>query len=188
MKELRKYLSSQKPGPLKVTSDVERLLAEVWGDLGGDHGGMAGHKLIGRMEAVEWQPPILRFTNERHGGTVFGSTRAELQHWTVDLDSRTAMFGRTVQRQVSRTASRVDIAPIAAEIADLIVGGVSDERLRWLDDGRVRIEMGRIFPEQSGVKQTVQGRRSRLREALIESLGRMGWRHLGRNVFAKEAS
>jgi hypothetical protein len=185
MKELRKYLGCQKPGPLKVTSDVEHLLAEVWGDLGGDDGGMAGSKLLGRMEQVEWQPPILSFMIERHGGAVLGSTRAELQRWSVDLDRWTATVDQVGRRQLSPTASRVDVKPIAAEIAGLILGGVSDERLRWLGDGRVRIEMGRIFPERSGFKQTVQGRRSRLRESLIESLGRMGWQHLGRNVFAK---
>ena len=45
--------------------------------------------------------------------------------------------------------------------------------------------MGRIFPERSGYKQTVQGRRKRLRDALIESLGPKGWGHLGRNTFGQ---
>jgi hypothetical protein len=48
--------------------------------------------------------------------------------------------------------------------------------------------LGRIFPHGSGFKQTVQGRRRRLRESLIESLGPQGWQHLGRNVFAKGMS
>jgi hypothetical protein len=183
MKELRKYLGGQKPGPLKMTSDVEHLLAEVWGDLGSDDGGMAGSKLIGRMEQVEWQPPILSFRIERHGGAVLGSTRAEMQHWSVDLDSRMATFERTGHRQLSPTASRVDIARTAAEIVELIVGGVIDDRLRWLGDGRVRVLMGNIFPQGSGFKQTVQGRRKRLSEALIEVLAPRGWTHLGRNTF-----
>jgi hypothetical protein len=183
MDGLRKYLSGQKPGPLKTTSDMEYLVAEVWGDLGGDDGGMAGQKLIGRMERVEWHPPILALTIERHGGTVLGSTRAETQHWSVDLDSRTATLQRTGHRQLSPAARRMDIAPIAAEIAGLILHGGKDERLHWLDDGRVRVEMGRIFPEQSGFKQTIQGRRRRLRAALIEALARRGWPHLGRNTF-----
>ena len=60
---------------------------------------MAGHKLIGRMENVEWHPPILTFLIERHGGTVLGSARAELQRWTVDLDRRTATCERVGHRQ-----------------------------------------------------------------------------------------
>ena len=148
MDELRQYLSGQKPGPLKVTSEMEHLLAEVWDDLGGDGGGMVGCKLISRMEQVEWHPPALTFTIERHGGTVLGSTRAEMQHWTVDFDSRTATLERTSIRQLSPTASRVDIAPIAAEIAESIIGGLIDDRLRWLGDGRVRVEMSKIFPER----------------------------------------
>ena len=82
-------------------------------------------------------------------------------------------------------AERIDVAPISEEIAGLIVGGVIDDRLRWLGDARVRVEVGRIFPEGSGHKRTVQGRRRRLREALIGALAPKGWVHLGRNTFVK---
>ena len=67
-----------KPRRIDQPRKLERLLSEVWDDLGGSDCGMAGHKLIGRMEHVEWNPPVLTFTIERHGGTVLGSTRAEL--------------------------------------------------------------------------------------------------------------
>src|SRR5262249_46530268 len=156
----------------------------AWGELGGDDDGMAGSKLLGHMARVEWQPPILTFTIERHGRTVLGSTRAEIQQGTVDLDCRTATFEQTGRRQLSPTANRVDVKPIDVEIADLITGGVSDERLRWLGDGRIRVLMGKVFPQGSGFKQTVQGRRRRLRESLIETLSPKGWQHLGRNIFA----
>ena len=43
---------------------------------------------LGRMEKVEWQPPYLTFSIERHGATVKGSTRAELQNWQVDTSHR----------------------------------------------------------------------------------------------------
>src|SRR3954471_2798560 len=94
MDELRDYLSRQKPGPVDETSHLERLLAGNWHALGGDHGGMAGSKLFGRIEAVGRHPPILGLTIERHGGTTLGSTRAEMQRWSVDLDRRTAMLER----------------------------------------------------------------------------------------------
>ena len=185
--ELKDYLRTIEPGRIARTGDLKRLLAGVWDDLGGDDGGMAGCKLIGRMERVEWHPPVLAFTIERHGGTALGSTRAELQRWAVNLDRGTATCERAGHRQLSPMARRVDVGPIAEEIAGLIVGGVIDDRLRWLGDGRVRLEVGRIFPERSGYKQTVQGRRKRLREALIEALGPKGWGHLGRNTFGQTA-
>jgi len=183
MDELQDYLSRLKPGPVEETTHLERLLAKVWDDLGGDEAGMTGHKLIGRMKQVEWTPPVLTFVIERHGGTVLGSTRADLQRWTVDLDLGTATAEGIRHRQLSPMARRVDVEFIADEIAARIVDGEADDRLRWLGEGRVRVEAGRIFPEKSGYKQTVQDRRRRLREALIERFSPMGWAHLGRNTF-----
>jgi hypothetical protein len=137
------------------------------------------------MEQVEWHRPILTFLIERHGGTVLGSTRAELQRWTVDLDRQTATCERTGHRQLSPMARRVDVGPIADEVARKIASGEADDRLRWLGDGRVRVVMVRIFPERSWYKRTVQGRRRRLREALIERLGPKGWAHLGKSTFGQ---
>jgi len=185
MDELRDYLKNLEPGPVEETTHLERLLAEVWDDLGGDNGGMAGHKLIRRMEHVEWHPPVLTFTIERHGWTVLGSTRAELQRWSVDLDLGTATCVRVGSRQLLWMAERVDVGPIADEVAHKIASGEADDRLRWLDDERVRVVMVRIFPERSGYKRTVQGRRRRLREALIERLSTKGWAHLGKSTFGQ---
>ena len=183
MDELKDYLNRLEPGPVEKTSHLERLLAAIWDDLGGDGGGMAGNKLIRRMEHVECHPPLLTCVIERHGGTVLGSTKAELQRWSVNLDRQTATCERAGLRQLSPMASRVDVDSIVDEVAQRIVDGVGDDRLTWLGDRRVRVEVGRIFPDQSGYKQTVQGRRRRLREALIERLSIIGWSHYGRNTF-----
>lgn len=184
MDELAAYLENLDRGSVEETTHLERLLAEIWDDLGGNDD-MAGHKLIGRMEHVEWHPPVLTFVIERHGGTVLGSTRADIQRWTVDLDQQTATCEPSGHRQLSSMARRVDVDPIADEVAVKIGTGEADDRFRWLGDGRVRVEMGRIFPEGSGYKQTVQGRRRRFREALIDRLSTMGWTHLGRNTFGR---
>jgi hypothetical protein len=37
------------------------------------------------MEDVTWEPPVLRFAVERHGRTVAGSTRADLQNMGMDI-------------------------------------------------------------------------------------------------------
>jgi hypothetical protein len=67
----------------------------------------------------------------------------------------------------------------------VIVSGEADDRLHRLSEGRVRVQMGKIFPGRSGFKRTVQGRRKRFREALIERVCTRGWPHLARNTFSR---
>src|SRR4051812_47015376 len=101
MDNLKKHLAKFTPGRISETEEIESLLAPCWDDLdGSDEGGMDGDKLLGRMEKVVWSPPVLTFVIERHGGTVNGSTRAELQHWTVDLDAGTAEIAESKTRQL----------------------------------------------------------------------------------------
>src|SRR5690348_3540304 len=82
-------------------ADLVRELERVWYDLhSSSDEKMATHKLS-RLEQPEWNPPCLTFAIERHGGTVLGSTRAELQWWIVDLDAGTAtVVGRPSFRQL----------------------------------------------------------------------------------------
>jgi hypothetical protein len=170
MEELTYYLNTLDPGPVEMTTHLERLfLAKVWGDLVGDQGGVIGHKLLGRMEHVVWNPPILTFDIERHGRTVRGSTRGELQRWTVDLARQTATCRSTGHRQMSPMAKRVDVRPVADDVADKIVIGEAHDWLHWFGDGRVRIEMGKIFPEESG----------------FDRLRPKGWAHVGTNMFGR---
>jgi hypothetical protein len=90
MNSLVTYLATIPPGPVPDLGDLERLLTDCWHEFTGDDGGMAGQKLLGRMEEVVWEPPILTFKIERHGGTVLGSSRATPQEWRLDLDKKTA--------------------------------------------------------------------------------------------------
>jgi hypothetical protein len=60
------------PGPISNTGELERLLAACWDELTGDDGGMEAYKLLNRMEDVAWNPPLLTFVIERHGGTARG--------------------------------------------------------------------------------------------------------------------
>ena len=80
--ELREVLAVPPP----PAREIEAHLAPVWDALAGDDGGMTSRKLHGRMEVVLWNPPRLTFYIERHGATVLGSSRAEVQEWTVDLE------------------------------------------------------------------------------------------------------
>jgi hypothetical protein len=58
---LEDCLARLAPGPLADTTLIERLLARCWEDLRQPYdAGMEAYKLLGRMENVHWQPPILR--------------------------------------------------------------------------------------------------------------------------------
>jgi len=160
MNALKEHLMAVPSSAVLDTNSLNRLLADCWGDLeGAQEGGMEGRKLLGRMESVCWEPPILTFIIERHGGTVCGSTRAELQHWEVDLDRMTATIVKTGQRQIAPMARPVSVTPLAQEVAEAIIQGQSDQRLRWLGGDCVHVVTSRLFPATSGCKRTIEGRR-----------------------------
>lgn len=132
--QIRDYLAAVVPGKVfdEQRHGVERVLSRCWDRLAGsDRGGMTALKLIGRTEEMEWMPPMLSFKIERHGALVNGSSRAEVQCWRVDLDRENAELVDTRRRQKLPTAKRLDVKPIAAEIAALINDGREDKRIKW---------------------------------------------------------
>ena len=73
---LRRFLETQPIGPIADTRKVARLLAICWDQLdGGDATTMQAAKLW-PIEDPVWSPPVLKFSIERHGETVMGSSRA----------------------------------------------------------------------------------------------------------------
>lgn len=176
-------------GPIPDTSEIEGVLADCWtAFVGNNENGMEASKLYSRMESVNWQPPILLFNLERHGGTVRGSTRAEMQHWQIDLDRMTAKCPTVGHRQVRPMAKAVrqkELEKRAEEIAVLIQNGAIDSQLRWKDAKTVNVVIEQIIPTNSGFKQTVQGRRKRFRQALEKVLAKSGWEHIGINAFRR---
>ncbi|HVX13053.1 MAG TPA: hypothetical protein VHC22_17855 [Pirellulales bacterium] len=169
MIELTDYLSTVS-GPMEG-SQIDNMLSACWDKLdGANEGGMQGHKLIGRMENVEWQPPFLSFTIERHGGTVLGSTRADLQHWQIDIERKTASLVRSGRRQLRPMAARTDIKAVATEIVRNVLAKIDDERVKVLPDGNVKVMGAVVFPAGSGYKQTIQGRRKKLAEYVKRGL------------------
>src|SRR5262245_59631739 len=143
MSTLSSLLATLPPGPVPDPGDLERLLASCWYEFKGDDGGMTGQKLLGRMEEVVWQPPILSFTVERHGGTVQGSSRASLQQWRLDLDKKTAWCEERRFRQVRGRQPRLDVRALAEEVASLIFRHQEDERTAQVVRGRTGASPGR---------------------------------------------
>jgi hypothetical protein len=180
---LKKFLSKLPPGPVHDTTALEELLKQEWESIdGSDFGGLEAYKLTGRLEEVQWQPPRLTFFIERHGATVFGSTRAELQHWQVDISTWTARIASAGRRQLYPTAKRLDVREPAKHIADAIFNNLESPSLERYPDGRVKVLIGTIIPAH-GYQQTVTGRRRRFREFLGKLLAERGWFPVANNTY-----
>ena len=166
---LREFLFALPVGPVADSRLVD-VLAEAWDRLDRDDRKMAAFKL-NRVEAPRWGGSVLTFRVERHGGTVLGSTRAEVQHWEVDPRAATARVVRSTHRQLYPMAARLDVRPLATEVAALIIAGANDDRLKWsADRATVKVQIGRIIPADSAARQTVTGRRRRFQSALDDEL------------------
>lgn len=171
------------PGQVLDTGRLETLLALCWADLAvSSDGGMKGNKLFGRMEFVEWAPPLLTFKIERHGGASLGSATAEIQHWAVDISKRIASLGGSSHRQLRPSQPRLDVAPLAKAVAGSILSRQRDECLKWFPDGHVVVSIGKVIPV-GGPKQTVAGRRKRFRTALDAILKANGWERVRANTY-----
>jgi hypothetical protein len=180
---LTDYLNGLEPGPVPDSGCLETLFAPCWEDLAGSSdGGMEGNKLFGRMESVEWWPPLLTFKIERHGGASLGSSRAELQHWAVDISKRIACLGGSSHRQLRPSQSRLDVKPLANAVARSILSRQRDEYLKWFPDGHVLVSIGKLIPV-GGPKQTIAGRRKRFRTALDAILKENGWEKVRANTY-----
>lgn len=189
LEALRASLESLKPGPVAEGSGIERLLEDCWDQFtGNDEEGMSAYKLGGRMERIRWDPPVLSFVIERHGGTVMGSSRAELHEWQIDVVERSASCAVVGHRQLKPMAPRLDVTPFARDVAAVIRSGQPDPRLKWLSDDEVRVLVGKIIPADSAVSQTLTGRRKRFWTALDEELTPQGWGREGRDRYRKKGS
>ena len=166
---LREFLHAQPVGAVDQEA-LTRVLMSAWDLLDRDDTRMEAFKLA-RLDGPAWDGSVLRFSVERHGWTALGSTRAEVQHWVVDPDAATAVVERSTHRQLAPMAPRLDVRPLAREVAALIIDRVDDARLKWSADRAVAtVRIGEIIPQESAARQTVTGRRRRFRAALDEVL------------------
>ena len=112
---------------------------------------------------------------ELHGATVMGSTRGALHCWTIDLDKWTAdCDAHYSYRQIHERDAPLRIRPLVDEIAQLILDGKDDKRLKWFG-GRAQV---RVLVREfiSGrFAQTREGRRKKLRLGLNAALEPRGW-------------
>ena len=185
-KLLQDVLKNIPPGELQAgdSQHILRVLTECWDQLrGATETSMRAFKL-GRAERLTWNPPILSFTMERHGGTVLGSTRAELQDWTVDVETGIADCSPGGRRQLVPVARSVDVVPIAARVFETIDEGpastsdlIKAGTVTWQGERQVIIKHSALIPNH-GFQQTVAGRRRRLRTDLRRGMAERGWQLL----------
>lgn len=185
MQDLVNYLTSLPAGPIPDPTTLEKLLAGCWDEFdGGNSEGMSGYKLLGRMEEVVWQPRTVSFLLERHGGTVMGSTRADIHNWEINIRDRAADLRTGRYRQIRPRQVRVDVKPIAQTIIDSVVHRREDDLLKWIKDSSVRVLINKVLPTGSAVNQTLRGRRRRLQKMLDEELNIAGWQTIRTNVYS----
>jgi hypothetical protein len=161
---------------------VIRLLAECWQDFrGANETAMEAWKL-GRAEELRWKSPFVSFTIERHGATVLGSSRAELQTWKLNLETRNAQCARKTFRQLRPASPRLDVKLIATRVCEIIREGsasnsdlVENGVVVWKSDDEVWIYHGKLIPG-TGYSQTVAGRRKRFRDELTSMMKSLGWK------------
>jgi hypothetical protein len=185
---LREWLAGRSPGPFSDPADLDTLVSLLMGcwpavDCGGSDSRMAWWKL-GRIEAAEWDPPKVNFEVERHGGVVLGSIYADIQGWTVNVDTLEANHGVIGRRRIAPAQPRLDVKPIAQQLTRLIVDGAADPRLKWQKSGaRVRVLIAEVIPDE-GPRETIAGQRKRLRKAILAELP-SSWREVSANVYER---
>jgi hypothetical protein len=193
MKELEDYLISLPQGVIQDQDikNIEKYLEKVWEQLEDSNATqMCGFKLRRGIENVKWNPPILSFIIERHGGTVMGSSRAERQSWSIDIIQKKAYSGTVGYRQIYKRQPNLNVELLVKEVFKLINEGTKDDRLKWNKDGSVRILIGKIneLSKSSAVKQTMLGRRKRFMTSMDELMNSIGWVKLKSNIYAPPSS
>ena len=158
--QIKDILSALPAGKISDTDALESLLEAEWDNLqGSDAGGMQANKLNGRIEDLSWEPPCITFSIKRHGATVKGSTRGEVQDWEIDTSSWKATYSERYY-QVYASQKPFDAKPLAENIANMIIHGQQSSSLKRYPDGRVKVLIGTIIPEGLlEADKTVAGRR-----------------------------
>jgi len=127
------------------------------------------------MESVSWDPPVLHFNVERHGGSVLGSVYGEVQSWTVNLEKRTAVCGGGGRRLLRQRQKPLNIDPLVIRVVNSIKEHKDDECLKWLSESRVKVLAGKILPAGSAAKETLASRRKRLGQKIEQEMSLLGW-------------
>jgi len=132
--QLREFVEGLQEGEItdpRTNTEVRGFLYECWKSLHGSNVQNTTPEKVCRLESLNWNPPILSFILERHGGTVNGSTRGELHHWEVDLKNGCAHISKIGHRQLAPKAPCWSAKSAAEEVSKKIIALEDDPRLVW---------------------------------------------------------
>jgi len=180
LQQLKRLLHPVPSGLLAkgIAGEVESLMIRLWGHLGGSEAeSTTADKLSGRIEEIRWEPPHVTFQIERHGGTVMGSSRAEIHEWIVNLDTAEANCSAGRFRQIRPRNPALDVKPLLETIVREIQAGVISPNLKWFGAERVKVIIGKLVPADCP-EQTLLGRRKRFKKVLEPRLAQLGWQRL----------
>ena len=115
-----------------------------------------------------------------------GSTRAEVQEWTVDLEKKCAVMEDTRRRQLTPMSPKYNPAEHCQTIARLVASNDDHPWLKWSPDkSRVTVNIGLIVPS-GHCQQTEIARRKRFRAKLAEMLQAQGWEQASYNKYVRK--
>jgi hypothetical protein len=185
LSHLRSLLQNMQGGPI-AHRDEERVisaLTESWHELtGSTDTKMDAWKITReRPSELRWDPPVLSFVILRHGAMAFGSSAAERQKWEVNLEQQAAHHVRLGLKRLRPRAKTLDIEAIVTKVCEVIRAGSNHDSdlvrngiLVWKSDDECHLKHARLIPAD-GPKQTVTGRRARLRTSLADRMDQYGW-------------
>ncbi len=171
--QLREWLMEQQAGLIQDRRTLVGLLESAWPHLLGSCDTRMTSAKLERLENPKWSAPVLTFVVERHGAAQFGSSRAELQGWSIDANAGSALSFKQSTRQIRPRSAPYDAKRVAAELAAAITEGRPHPHVELSEDG-FQIRIATILPS-GGPKEALHARRKRLRTALIDQLSEIDY-------------
>jgi hypothetical protein len=183
---LVELLENVPAGPIanNLCGQVIALLQGCWNEFTGSHQtNMQAYKLEPkRVENLDWAPPVLSFKMARHGATALGSRREHLYWWHINVEKMTARFEKGSFRLVRPSAEKLSkdkILEIARRVCEHVRNGPLSLAppgifLKWKSETEILIKPADLIPAD-GFKQTLAGRRKRVRSILIDEMKTIGW-------------
>ena len=115
----------------------------------------------------------------RHGATAQGSTRELIHQWQINLDEKTVEYTAIGHRQIAPKLTDAELIRKAISVSEAIKAAPrsnfnSDFQLTWISSTECRIRPSALIPGRTP-KQTVAGRRRRMREILQQQVKAIGW-------------
>jgi hypothetical protein len=185
LNKLIEFLLSLQKGDISKSnvSKLEHLLCECWDGFSGSASeGMEAYKLIDSMKDVYFKYPFLYFVVELKGDTVLRSNRTDLYNWLLNIENKQATCQKKGYRLSEPRSNPVFIVSIAKEVIRKILNHQKDPRIKWENNGTVRLLMEEMI--STGRRTTLNYRRKKIRGKVDEILLPIGWRKIDDDLYA----